>query len=279
VPINAAPAPRTAKGPSARPLFIPRAVTKADTEAGIPHSYLNKRKTEVPPITRVKIFLGPGFGRFGTTAAPRDGEILQSVPACRMITVTREMEASVLTTDITVRLAAWRGGDLAALEPVMPELYDLLRQIAVQRLRGEADSATLDPTDLVHEAMARLLSAGKAFANRTHFLAVSALYMRSILVDRARAILAGRRPGEQATITLGSAAEVADDLGAMDVVVLDEALRQLEALEPRAAAAMELAAFAGMDRAEIAQTLDVSVPTIDRDLRFARAFVNRALTE
>ena len=182
-----------------------------------------------------------------------------------------------MTSDITVRLAAWRGGDLAALEPVMPELYDLLRQIAVQRLRGEANSVTLDPTDLVHEAMTRLLGTGKTFANRAHFLAISALYMRSILVDRARAILAGRRPEAQATITLGSAVEVPDDLGAMDVVVLDEALRKLEALEPRAAAAMEFAAFAGMEREEIAQTLGVSVPTIDRDLRFARAFVNRAL--
>lgn len=182
-----------------------------------------------------------------------------------------------MNSDITVRLAAWHGGDLAALEPVMPELYDLLRQIAVQRLRGEASSVTLDPTDLVHEAMTRLLGAGKTFANRAHFLAVSALYMRSILVDRARAILAGRRPEAQATITLGSAVEVPDDLGAMDVVVLDEALRKLEVLEPRAAAAMEFAAFAGMERDEIAQTLGVSVPTIDRDLRFARAFVNRAL--
>ena len=159
----------------------------------------------------------------------------------------------------------------------MPELYDLLRQIAVQRLRGEANSVTLDPTDLVHEAMTRLLGTGKTFANRAHFLAISALYMRSILVDRARAILAGRRPEAQATITLGSAVEVPDDLGAMDVVVLDEALRKLEALEPRAAAAMEFAAFSGMEREEIAQTLGVSVPTIDRDLRFARAFVNRAL--
>ncbi|MFT3791839.1 MAG: ECF-type sigma factor [Rudaea sp.] len=182
-----------------------------------------------------------------------------------------------MTSDITVRLAAWRGGDPAALEPVMPELYDLLRQIAVQRLRGESDSATLDPTDLVHEAMVRLLGAGKAFANRAHFLAVSALYMRSILVDRARAILAGRRPGSHATVTLGAADDLPGDAGAMDVVVLDDALHKLEALDARAARAMELSVFASMQREEIAQALDVSVPTVDRDLRFARAFVNRAL--
>lgn len=207
----------------------------------------------------------------------QSGRILQSMCACRIIASTPRIRTDDLTSDITTRLAAWRGGDSAALEPVMPELYDLLRQIAVQRLRGEADSVTLDPTDLVHEAMTRLLGAGKAFADRAHFLAVSALYMRSILVDRARAILAGRLPGAQATITLGGAIDVPDDMGAMDVVALDQALRRLETLEPRAAAAMELAAFAGMEREEIAQTLSVSVPTVDRDLRFARAFVNRAL--
>ena len=205
------------------------------------------------------------------------GRFLQSLCACRIIASKPWIRIAELTSDITTRLAAWRGGDSAALEPVMPELYDLLRQIAVQRLRGESNSVTLDPTDLVHEAMTRLLGAGKAFADRAHFLAVSALYMRSILVDRARAILAGRQPGAQATVTLGSAVDVPDDLGAMDVVVLDEALRKLETLEPRAAAAMELATFAGMEREEIAQTLAVSVPTVDRDLRFARAFVNRAL--
>lgn len=181
-----------------------------------------------------------------------------------------------MSSDITVRLAAWRGGEAAALEPVMPELYGLLRQIAVQRLRGESGQVTLDPTDLVHEAMARLFGTDKSFASRTHFLAVSALYMRSILVDRARAIVSGRRPAA-GTITVSGLDAVPGDAGAMDVVVLDQALRNLEALEPRAARAMELSAFGGMRREEIAEALHISVPTVDRDLRFARAFVNRAL--
>lgn len=182
-----------------------------------------------------------------------------------------------MSSEITVRLAAWRGGDAAALDPAMPELYGLLRQIAVGRLRKESDAVTLDPTDLVHEALARLIGSGKAFADRTHFLAVSALYMRSILVDRARSIIAGRKVAAQMTITLSHAEHLSEDPGAMDVVVLDQALRQLEALEPRAAQAMELSAFGGMQREEIAEALEISVPTVDRDLRFARAFINRAL--
>jgi RNA polymerase sigma factor (TIGR02999 family) len=182
-----------------------------------------------------------------------------------------------MSTDITMRLTAWRSGDTAALEPVMPELYASLRQIALQRLRNESDTITLDATELVHEAMARVFGASKTFENRMHFLAISALYMRSILVDRARAIIAGRRPGASATVTLSNVENLPGDSGAMDVVVLDNALRKLEELDPRAARAMELTTFAGMQREEIAQALEASVPTIDRDLRFARAFINRAM--
>ena len=183
-----------------------------------------------------------------------------------------------MNPEITLRLQAWTAGEKNALGPAMPELYSLLRQIALNRLRNESDSVTLDPTDLVHEALARILGTDKSFANRTHFLAVSALYMRSILVDRARAIIAGRKLGSGATITLGGIENLpGDEHGTMDVVVLDEALRKLEGIDARAARALELASFAGMPREEIAQTLEISVPTVDRDLRFARAFVNRAL--
>ena len=90
--------------------------------------------------------------------------------------------------EITRRIEAWQRGDRDALEDAMPGLYAELRKIALQRLSREGHAVTVEPTDLVHEAMARLLGSGKAFANRLHFLAVAALYMRSILTDRARAI-------------------------------------------------------------------------------------------
>jgi RNA polymerase sigma factor (TIGR02999 family) len=182
-----------------------------------------------------------------------------------------------MSSDITMRLDAWRGGDAAALEPVMPELYATLRRMARQRLRRESDTLTLNATELVHEAMARLFGAGKEIANRAHFLSLSALYMRSILVERAREVIAGRRPGADVVVTLSHAGDLSDDSGAMNVVMLDDALRKLEELEPRAARAMELATFAGMQREEIAEVLHASIPTIDRYLRFARAYVNRAM--
>jgi RNA polymerase sigma factor (TIGR02999 family) len=179
--------------------------------------------------------------------------------------------------EITQLLKAWRDGDKIALDPAMPQLYELLRQMAAQRLRGEATSISLDPTDLVHEALARLLGGDKHFANHAHFLALGALYMRSILVDRAREILAGRRGNTAANVTINTVNDIAGDSGAMDVVVLDNVLNQLHEADERAARAMELSCFAGMQREEIASVLEVSIPTVDRDLRFARAWVNRAM--
>jgi len=183
-----------------------------------------------------------------------------------------------MSAEITLRLKAWQAGDKNALDPAMPELYALLRQFASGRLRAESEMLTLDPTDLVHAALERMLGVDKPFANRSHFLAVAALYMRSILVDRARDILSGRKPRSNLTITLSGASEVTGETGAMEVVQLDNTLAQLERIDTRAARAMELSCFGGMTREEIAQALDISVPTVDRDLYFARAFVNRALT-
>jgi RNA polymerase sigma factor (TIGR02999 family) len=178
--------------------------------------------------------------------------------------------------DITAHLQAWQNGDRRALDQAMPELYATLRQIAVQRLGREQGVLTLEPTDLVHEALARVLGAESEPANRRHFLALGALYMRSILTDRARAIRAGRRPGAGLTVTLGHA-QALHDGGALDLLALEDALHSLEAEDARAARVLELNTFSGMQRDEIAELLSLSVPTVDRDLRFARAWINRAL--
>lgn len=179
--------------------------------------------------------------------------------------------------DITAQLAAWRDGDRQALDRAMPDLYIALRQIAAQRLSRESQAATVAPTELVNEAMARLLGTGKAFASRLHFLAVAALYMRSILTDRARDLRAGRRPGATMRVTLGENQNAVDD-DALDLVAFDQALQHLEAEDARAAQVLEMHAFSGLSREEIAQVLVVSLPTVGRDLRFAYAFVNAHLT-
>lgn len=181
-----------------------------------------------------------------------------------------------MANDITAHLDAWRHGDRHALDAVMPGLYPKLRDIAAQRLAREHGALTLEPTDLVHEALARVLAADKTFGNRLHFLAVGALYMRSILIDRARAIQAGRRPGAGLAVTLGHADAVHDG-GALDLLLLEDALQALEAEDARAARVIELSIFSGMPREDIAQLLGNSIATVDRDLRFARAWLNRAL--
>ncbi len=178
--------------------------------------------------------------------------------------------------NITGMLQAWREGDRAALTAAIPNLYDTLRHMAAARLRGEND-ATLSPTGLVHEALLRLLGGAPGIANRAHFLGVAALHMRAVLVDQARARLAAKRGGGAVMVTLDPNAEIGADDGALDLLALDQALAQLGRHDPRAAQVMEMICFAGMQREEIAGAIGVSVPTIDRDLRFARAWLNRAL--
>jgi RNA polymerase sigma factor (TIGR02999 family) len=177
--------------------------------------------------------------------------------------------------DITQLLHAWRSGDRAALGTLMPRLYDVLRQMASARLRGESD-ATLSATALVHEALLRLLGADVDFANRSHFLGLAALHMRAVLVDQARSRLAAKRGGGAAPVTLDVQTEGGETV-ALDLLALDQALDQLGTEDRRAARVMEMSCFAGMHRDEIAAAIGVSVPTIDRDLRFARAWLNRAL--
>lgn len=179
--------------------------------------------------------------------------------------------------EITTQLKAWRRGDDSAIEPVMPELYAALRQIAWRRLQRESSAVAVDATELVHEALLRVMDTDKVFANRSHFLAVSALYMRSILTDRARAIRA-RHHASTVTLTLGSAVNSTAANDCFDLVALDDALIQLEAEDERAARVLELAVFSGMSREIIAAELDMSVATVGRDLRFARAWLTQALT-
>jgi RNA polymerase sigma factor (TIGR02999 family) len=178
--------------------------------------------------------------------------------------------------NITALLHAWRGGDRAALAAAMPSLYDELRRMAAARLRGESD-ATLNPTGLVHEALLRLLGGNADIVSRSHFLGVAALHMRGVLVDQARSRLAAKRGGGAIKVTLDAASESSGEDNALDLLALDQALNQLDAHDPRAAQVMEMNCFAGMQREEIATAIGVSIPTVDRDLRFARAWLNRAL--
>jgi RNA polymerase sigma factor (TIGR02999 family) len=165
----------------------------------------------------------------------------------------------------------------------VPAVYDELRAIAHRRLAaagGRAAGRTLATTALVHEAYLKL-AGGPAGApgpwrDRAHFLAVAALAMRQILVDRARARATHKRGGGAAWSTLDEGAVAADDQP--DVLLeIDDALERLAAVSPRLARLVELRFYGGMSEDEIAAALGVTARTVQRDWRKARMLLHRAL--
>ncbi|MCB9877833.1 MAG: sigma-70 family RNA polymerase sigma factor [Planctomycetes bacterium] len=177
---------------------------------------------------------------------------------------------------ITLALERAERGDPGADEALWQLVYGDLKQIAAARLRQLRPGETLQPTALVHEAWVRL-GAGdnQNWQNRAHFFGAAARSMRNIIVDEARRKLRLRRNAGQAPQTLGP--EVAAPAGAdqIDVLQLDEALNALQAEYDRPARVVMLRYFAGLDPAEIAELMQVTRRTVDRDFLFARTWLRR----
>lgn len=178
--------------------------------------------------------------------------------------------------DLTALLHAWRQGDGQAFSTAIERVYAELKRMAAQRIGGGRE-ATLSPTELVHEVVIGLMPASMDFANRAHFLATMSLAMRAILIDHARARSADKRGGDRVRTSL-SRIDAEDEAGAaIDLLALEQALSQLEALDARCGQVMHLTYFGGLAQDEIATLLNVSIPTVKRDLRFARAWLLNAL--
>lgn len=176
---------------------------------------------------------------------------------------------------ITELLHAWRQGDEGGLSRLTEIVYAQLRQMASHRLRS-ADLPTLTPTALVHEAFLRLCDTDIDWRDRAHFYALAALHMRNVLVDYARAQQAEKRGGQLVQVTLTGQSEAVSE-NSVDMLQLDQALKRLENEDARTGKIIELTYFGGLNRDEIAHVLEVSVPTIDRGLRFGRAWLRREL--
>lgn len=185
---------------------------------------------------------------------------------------TRHSTAARLLT----RAAA---GDGQAASRLMPLVYDELRRIAASYLRRERPGQTLQATALVHEAYVRLVGpGGRPWNGRTHFLAIAALSMRQVLVDRARRRAAAKRGGARERITLDEAmlpAPVPD--AGIDFVALDDALTRLASLDPVQARIVELRYFGGLTVDETAEVVGSSPATVKRHWTLARAFLKKAL--
>ena len=166
-------------------------------------------------------------------------------------------------------------------EVLMPQVYGELRRLAANYLRRERPGQTLQATALVHEAFLRLnAEKNQPWKNRTHFLAIAALSMRQILVQRARARHAEKRGGDAQRITLDESAlaEVpATEPAGVDVLALDAALDRLAALDQQQAKIVELRYFGGLTIEEVAEAVEISPATVKRHWTLARAWLKREL--
>jgi len=179
---------------------------------------------------------------------------------------------------VTRLLVDVKNGDAAAIDRLIPVVYDELRRLAAHYLRDERAAATLQPTSLVHEAYMRLVAQEMPdWECRSHFFGVAAHLMRQILVDHARAHRSQKRGGGVAPVPLEDAVAFAP-VRSDDILALDDALRALAAVDERKCRVIELRYFGGLSVDETARALHVSAGTIGREQRLAEAWIHRELS-
>ena len=178
---------------------------------------------------------------------------------------------------VTQLLQSWSNGDRAAGERLTELVYAQVRAIAGKYLRQFAGRMTVQPTELAHELFLRLIGADVAWQDRRHFYGVVSVAMRRIVVDLARARGSEKRGGGQIQVTLSAAENAAAGVEHAESAALDEALDALRRIDPRKCEVIEMTYLLGLKREEIAAVIGISVPTVDRELRFARAWLKQEL--
>lgn len=170
-------------------------------------------------------------------------------------------------------LRCWAAGDATAFDALVPIVYDRLRQLARLRLR-DTPHATLDTTGLVHEAYLRLADAPQTtLRDRGHFLGIASRVMRNVLVDHARARYAAKRGGGAVVTALDEETSWLPDEDLDEISALDEALIRLEKVDNRQSRILEQRYFGGLSLEETAEALGISLATVKRELRAARAWL------
>jgi RNA polymerase sigma-70 factor (ECF subfamily) len=180
---------------------------------------------------------------------------------------------------VTVLLQNWRQGDQSAFGQVAETVDRELRRLAAAYLRRERPGHTLQPTALVNEAFIRLIgqASRQDWESRSHFIAIAAGHMRQILVDHARRHRAAKR-GDGITLIPLDDARAAVPSRSVDLLALDEALEKLAAVDARKARALELKFFGGLEMAEIAAVLNISIKTVEKDVRLGAAWLRSSLS-
>jgi RNA polymerase sigma factor (TIGR02999 family) len=165
----------------------------------------------------------------------------------------------------------------SARDELLPLVYAELRRIAARYLRRERRDHTLQPTALVHEAYLRLIDQRQVdWRNRAQFVGLAAMMMRRVLVNHARERVAARRGGDSDRISLTMAMDEID-IPPVDVLALHQALDRLHDIDARKGRVVELKFFGGLTTAEIAEVMQLSHATIERDWSFSRAWLYRSI--
>lgn len=176
---------------------------------------------------------------------------------------------------VTQLLAAWRAGEASASGDLATLVYEELRAMAARRLAA-AGHRPLQTTELVHETFARLLEQPLKAVDRSHFFRTVALALRQVLVDAIRRQQAEKRGGDVVWVTLDTKDE-AHGVDPQTWLAVEAALTELESEDARKCRVVEMSLIMGLSQQEVADALEISVPTVERDLRFARAWLRERL--
>jgi RNA polymerase sigma factor (TIGR02999 family) len=183
------------------------------------------------------------------------------------------------SSGITQLLSEWNKGDREALDRMLPLVYDELRRMAARRLSGERSDHTLQPTALVHEAYLRLVEQERVnWQNRAQFYGVAAEMMRRILINHAKNRKAAKRGGTAVKVSLDETEKAAEKED-LKLLALDEALDHFAVDYPRQARVVELKYFMGLSIDEIGEVLKVEHATVERDWKFAQAWLHSELSK
>lgn len=180
--------------------------------------------------------------------------------------------------EVTRLLVDWGNGDQAALDELIPLVYDELRRVARRYMRRESQGHTLQTSALVNEAYLRLIDQKSVhWQNRAHFFGVAAQLMRRILVDHARSRSRAKRGGGAPMVSLAEQAMISKE--ASEVIALDDALSNLAEMDPRKSQIVEMKFFGGLTTEEVAEVLKITSRTVEREWRKAKAWLNWALSK
>ena len=180
--------------------------------------------------------------------------------------------------EVSRLLVDWGNGDQAALDELIPLVYDELRRVAGRYMRRENQGHTLQTSALVNEAYIRLIDQKRVhWKNRAHFFGVAAQLMRRILVDHARSRLRAKRGGGRQMVSLVEQGGVSSE--GVEVISVDAALKNLAEMDPRKSQIVEMKFFGGLTNEEAAEVLKVTSRTVEREWRKAKAWLNREISK